>query len=296
VRRLLAVLVVPVALCALAPAAGATFKGGNGRVAYALQSNGIDDSGAKTAYRAVATVQPDGRADRFLGECQQTAGLTVDGNCLIQYRSPAWRRDGSELAFDAGTGLGFVGATGTGLRTLPAFTADDSQPAYAPSGRQLVFAGRTGSRTGLYVLDVATKRAHRIVASGADPDWSSGNRIVFERRGNLWSVNASGKGLKRITRSGGRDPGWSASGKSVIFVRKGGVYTAGANGRHVHRVVRCSRCSSPVFSPDGKEFAYDRPGVTVARLSSGRTLATLVADVSGGGERFDGSDPAWAPR
>ena len=119
VRRLLALLAVPVALCALAPAAGATFKGGNGRVAYALQSNGIDDSGAKTDYRAVATVQPDGRADRFLGECQQTAGQTVDGNCLIQYRSPAWRRDGKELAFDAGTGLGFVSATGTALRTLP---------------------------------------------------------------------------------------------------------------------------------------------------------------------------------
>ena len=119
---------------------------------------------------------------------------------------------------------------------------------------------------------------------------------MFERSGNLWSVTSSGKRLKRITRSGGRDPGWSASGKSVIFVRKGGVYTAGADGKHLHRVVRCSRCSSPVFSPDGKEFAYDKPGVTVAKLSNGNTLATLVADVSGGGERFDGSDPAWAPR
>jgi Tol biopolymer transport system component len=296
VRRLLAVLAVPLAFCAMAPAAGATFKGGNGRVAYALQSSGIDDSGAKTDYRAVATVQPDGRADRFLGECQQTAGQTVDGNCLIQYRSPAWRRDGRELAFDAGRALGFVSATGTGLRTLPPFTADDSQPAYAPSGTKLVFAGRTGSRTDLYVLDVASKRAHRIVTNGADPDWSSGNRIVFERRGNLWSVNASGKGLKRITRSGGRDPGWSATGNSVIFVRKGGVYTAGADGKHLHRVVRCSGCSSPVFSPDGKEFAYDKPGVTVAKLSNGHALATLVADTSGGGERFDGSDPAWAPR
>jgi hypothetical protein len=82
----------------------------------------------------------------------------------------------------------------------------------------------------------------------------------------------------------------------VIFVRRGGVYTAGADGKHLHRVVRCSGCSSPVFSPNGRLFAYDKPGVTVAKLANGHTVATLVADVSGGGERFDGADPAWAPR
>jgi hypothetical protein len=150
-RRLLLSLVVLAALAVPATAAQATFKGGNGRVAYDLQSSGIGDDGAKTAYRAVATVQPDGRADRFLRECQLSAGKTVDGDCAIQYRTPVWRPDARGLAFDAGRSLALIGPTGTGFALLPAVTADDSQPAYAPSGRRLVFSGRSGGRTDLYV-------------------------------------------------------------------------------------------------------------------------------------------------
>jgi len=112
----------------------------------------------------------------------------------------------------------------------------------------------------------------------------------------VYSVTPSGKGLKRITRSGGRDPGWSGSGKAIIFARRGGIYTTSSAGKGTDRIVRCSRCTSPVFSPDGKLIAYDRPGVTVARVSNGRTVATVVQDVSGGGESFDGSNPSWGRR
>jgi WD40 repeat protein len=132
------------ALLLCAPAAHATFKGGNGRVAYDVTSKGIGDDGSATAYRAVATVQPDGRADRFLRECQQAAGKTVDGDCAIEYRTPVWRPDAKQLAFDAGRQLALISSTGTGFSLLPAVTADDSQPAFSPSGRQLAFAGNGG--------------------------------------------------------------------------------------------------------------------------------------------------------
>ena len=283
------------ALCAAAPAQ-ATFKGGNGRVAFDLQGTGIDDDGAKTAYRAVATIQPDGRRDSFLRECQQTAGKRVDGDCSIEYRTPSWRPDARQLVFDAGRSLALIGATGSGYSALRAVTADDSQPAFAPSGRKVVFAGRSGRRTDLYVYDLPTRKAKRIVRNAADPDWSSRNRIAFERGGNVYSVTPSGKGLKRITRSGGRDPGWSGSGKAIVFARRGGIYTTSAAGKGADRIVRCPRCTSPVFSPNGKLIAYDRPGVTVAQVSNGRTVATLLRDVSGGGESFDGSNPSWGRR
>lgn len=283
-------LIVIAALLVCAPAAHATFEGGNGRVAYDVTSKGIGDDGSASAYRAVATVQPDGRADRFLRECQQAAGKTVDGDCAIEYRTPTWRPDGKQLAFDAGKQLALIGSTGAGFSLLPAVTADDSQPAFSRSGRQLAFAGAGG----IYVYDLRARKAKRIVRGGSDPDFSSRNRIAFERGGSIYSATASGKDVKRV--AAGRDPGWSGSGKSLILARKAGIYTVGADGKGLDRVVRCSRCAAPVFSPNGKLFAYDAPGVTVAQLSNGRKVATLVQDFSAGGESFDGSSPSWARR
>ena len=278
------------ALLVCAPAAEATFKGGNGRVAYGVQSKGIGDDGSATAYRAVATVQPDGRADRFLRECQQTAGKTVDGDCAIQYRTPTWRPDARQLAFDAGRQLALISPTGTGFTLLPAVTSDDSRPAFSPSGRQLAFTGGGA----IHVYDLGTRRARRVIRRGADPDWSSSGRIAYERGGSIYTATATGAKAKRV--AAGRDPGWSASGKSLIFARRGGIYTIGAGGRGLRRVVRCSRCAEPVFSPNGKLFAYDAPGVTVAQVSNGRKLSTLVQDFNAGGESFDGSSPSWARR
>ena len=285
---------LPLALLAglltFAPSAEATFKGGNGRVAFDVASTGIGDDGAATAYRAVATVQPDGRADRFLRECQQAAGKTVDGDCAIEYRTPAWRPDARQLVFDAGRQLALISSTGTGFSLLPAVTANDSQPAFSPSGRQLAFTGGGG----IYVYDLRTRRARRIIRRGADPDWSSGNRIAYERGGSVYTATATGGRARRV--GAGKDPGWSPSGKSLILARRGGIHTVGAGGKGLKRVVRCSRCTGPVFSPNGQLFAYDAPGVTVARLSTGRKLATLVQDFSGGGESFDGSSPSWGRR
>jgi Tol biopolymer transport system component len=288
IRKLCLTTVAALLLCA--PAAHATFKGGNGRVAYDVASKGIGDDGSATAYRAVATVQPDGRADRFLRECQQSAGKTVDGDCAIQYRTPVWRPDGRQLAFDAGRQLALISSTGSGFALLPAVSADDSQPAFSPSGRQLAFTGNGG----IYVYDLSTRRARRIISRGADPDWSSSNRIAYERGGSIYTASAAGRSAKRV--ASGRDPGWSASGKSLIMARRGGIYTVGAGGKGLQRLLRCSRCAAPVFSPNGKLFAYDAPGVTVAQVATGRKVATLVQDFSGGGESFDGSNPSWARR
>ena len=259
-------------------------------MAYDVASKGIGDNGSPTAYRAVATVQPDGRADRFLRECQLEAGRTVDGDCAIQYRTPAWRPDGRQLAFDAGRQLALISSTGSGFTLLPAATRDDSQPAFAPSGRQLAFAGNGG----IYVYDLGARRARRVIRRGADPDWSSSGRIAYERGGSIYTATAAGKKARRV--ASGKDPGWSASGRSLILARRGGIYTVGADGKGLRRVVRCSRCAAPVFSPNGKLFAYDAPGVTVAQVATGRKVATLVQDFSGGGESFDGSNPSWARR
>ncbi len=259
-------------------------------MAYDVASKGIGDDGAATAYRAVATVQPDGRADRFLRECQQAAGKTVDGDCAIEYRTPAWRPDARQLAFDAGRQLALISSTGTGFSLLPAVTANDSQPAFSPSGRQLAFTRRR--------RHLRVRPAHPPGPAHHQP-WRRPRLVVGQPdrlRARWQRLHRHRHGREGTPGRAGKDPGWSSSGKSLILARRGGIHTVAADGKGLKRVLRCSRCTGPVFSPNGKLFAYDAPGVTVAQLSNGRKLATLVQDFSGGGESFDGSNPSWGRR
>lgn len=293
--RLLPILLAVLAVFALPATANATFKGGNGRVAYDVHNKGFADDGSPQTYRALATVRPDGRGDRFLRECQIQSGAVVDGDCAIDYSSPSWSPDAKRLVFDSGKTLALIGATGTGYVALPAVTANDGQPAFGPSGRTIAFAGRDGRHSSVYVLSLATRKAKRIVRNAADPDWSARNLIAFERSGSIYTVRSDGRGLHRVVR-GGRDPGFSASGKALVYARRGGIYTIPVAGGKARRIVRCSGCSSPVYSPNGQLIAYDDKGPTVVRADSGRTVARLLRDVSGGGESFNASNPAWAPR
>ena len=159
-------------------------------MAFGATGTGIaDDGNSRTVFRSLLTVQPDGRADRLVRECQQSAGQTVDGDCAIQYLTPTWRPDARQLAFDAGRNLALISPTGTGFTALPAVTSDDSRPAFSPSGRQLAFAGGGA----IHVYDLGTRRARRVIRRGADPDWSSAGRIAYERSGSIYTATATGR-------------------------------------------------------------------------------------------------------
>ena len=89
-------------------------------------------------------------------DCQLTDGAPSGGNCAgTSYRSPSYSRDGARIVFDAGERIGVMAADGSGLSLLPAVTADDGNPAFAPDGQRIVFSG-TNDRgtTDLYVRRV----------------------------------------------------------------------------------------------------------------------------------------------
>lgn len=296
-RRRAATLAIAAAL-SLAPAAHATFRGGNGRIAFDVHGTSLDDQNRGTSYRELHTVKPDSRGDHTVRECQVLGDRSRTGDCSIDYHSPAWAPTGRRLAFDAGRSVALVNSDGSGFRLLAPFTSDDGEPAWSPSGTKLVIAGRSGSGTGLYVADPATGKARRIASAAGGPDWSSRNRIAFERRGNLFSIKPDGRGLRRLTRRGGKDPSWSPSGRSIVFARSRGIYTMRADGGGLRRLLRCRGCATPVYSPDGKLVVLERSGLIVIRVRDGRLMSTLVQDVDGrlSGESFDGSHPDWQPR
>lgn len=109
----------------------------------------------------------------------------------------------------------------------------DSEPNFSPDGRTIAFA-RGG--------DIYSVRpdgsGQRQLTSGPEVDSlpkiaPNGRYVVFERRGalggasNLYTVGATGGGLRALTNSGDdHDAAFSPDGKSIVFVRS----TPGAEG------------------------------------------------------------------
>ncbi len=284
-------LLVILAAFVAAPAAHATLPGSNGLIA----ASGVIGQGADRT-EALVTLPAEGkgrgRGQRFLRECTRVDSEPEEGSdCDSEYRSPAWAPNGRRLVFDAGRSLALLDADRSGFKLLSASSTNDGDPAFSPSGRQIVFHGRAARAQAVFVRGVGGGAARRLATGASAPDWSKRNRIAFVRGGSIFSVQANGRGLDRLTR--GQDPSWSPSGRSIAFSRADGIYMARADGSGARRLVRCRGCETPVFSPDGKLLVIDFKGLRTVRVSNGRLVRKLIDDVRGS---IDFSEPTWQPR
>ena len=169
----------------------------------------------------------------------------------------------------------------------------------------------TPLRTALAAVGVATTLA-AVSASWATPPGPNGKlvfrRFLDERRltGALFTANADGTGIKRITHAGktglDNEPDWSPDGTRIVFERSTGprderIYIVNADGSGAHSVARCTGgCAgqeAPAWSPDGTEIAFASGGVRYEQVwvvgVDGSNLRRLT--------RADGldADPQWSP-
>lgn len=96
---------------------------------------------------------------------------------------------------------------------LPAATAS----ATFPGGNGRIVFVRAGD---LHTVTPAGTGLRRLTAAGGAslPTWSpDGTRLVFERRGYVWTSRADGTGQVRVAR--GAAPSWSPDGRQLAFVR-----------------------------------------------------------------------------
>ena len=163
------------------------------------------------------------------------------------------------------------------------------------------------------------------------PDWApDGSKIVFEhdlQRGQLWTVNADGTGLQRLSpdcldgppKCDDRlDPAYSPDGKTIAFWRGWGpvddklnqikfseVFLMDADGSHVrqltHSVPWADDDKGPAWSPNGRQIVFER--VTSSAGKPPRTAALFIVNADGTGTRqltpwtldAGGERAGWSP-
>jgi Tol biopolymer transport system component len=179
------------------------------------------------SYSGIWKIDSDGEKQTYLGE----------GSC------PTWSPDGSQIAFDGENGLEVMEADGSGRRWLADFlefvppTTEHwwlETVAWSPDGR-------------IIALEVWAW-----VPDPSDPSGQSGTQPTL-----IWTVNADGTGLKRLTADVAyeRNPSWSADSQSIVF-------SSDRNGTWATWTSRVDGSGQPelaesgLLSPDGTRIAY----------------------------------------
>jgi Tol biopolymer transport system component len=140
-----------------------------------------------------------------------------------------------------------------------------------------------------------------VSAAGATPQGPNG-RIAFALNGGsgdgeLYSVNADGSALRRLTWSPQVEqaPSWSPDGTRIAYESfLGGnshIWVMNADGSGQTELTSGTQNMDPAWSPDGTQIAFARPS------SNGWNLFVMNADGSGLRRVSDvfGNDPAWSP-
>jgi len=120
-------------------------------------------------------------------------------------------------------------------------------------------------------------------------------RIVFDNHDDVWSINANGAGLTRLTDSPWPefDAAWSPDGTRIAFRAdrndESELWLMNADGSDQHRL---ANGGFPAWSPDGSKIAFAAPG-------SPSAIAIMNADGSGQHpvpNTANGCEyPAWSP-
>jgi TolB protein len=127
---------------------------------------------------------------------------------------------------------------------------------------------------------------------------SLSGRIVFDNFRDVWSINADGTGLTRLTHSPWPefDPSWSPDGTLIAYRSERDsdpeIWLMNPDGSGKHRL---TRGLSPAWSPDGSMIAYASPGTGDDPYGG---LSIMNADGSGQHRlpHTDGGEyPSWSP-
>ncbi|HUP48375.1 MAG TPA: hypothetical protein VNA04_06255 [Thermoanaerobaculia bacterium] len=170
-------------------------------------------------------------------------------------------------------------------RRLTAHHEDDGeeirQVTFAPDGRTLFFVRGSGSNPlskpepeerAIWSITLDGGAPRRIAEGNSPLHSPAGDRLLFVRRGEPWTVPFAGGNAERLFRSRGRVSSlrWSPDGSRLAFVSERGDFAYGhsdysfigvfdARERKITWIdPAVNRDHAPVWSPDGRRLAFVR--------------------------------------
>jgi Tol biopolymer transport system component len=169
----------------------------------------------------------------------------------------------------------------------------------APAVLMLLVACSGGSAPlGSRPTPMSTGTPSALASTHSAPAHLSG-RIAFDNHEDVWTINADGTDLTRLTHSPAFefDPSWSPDGTQIAYRSDRGdeskIWVMNADGTGQRRL---TAGLSPAWSPDGSSIAYASPGHDPNPPLSG--ISIMNADGSGQHRvpNTDGGEyPSWSP-
>jgi Tol biopolymer transport system component len=212
---------------------------------------------------------------------------------------------------DGNADLYSVWADGSVVRRLTWTPASEQSPAWSPDmyATKLAYESDASGRFRIHMMDWDGDNQTRVSPEGSDldddvhPTWSpEATRIAFaSTRGggwHIWTMNADGTNLRRLTEGLAVEPAWSPMGAWIAYAWNDSIWLVNSDGTNPRRLtVPTGRSvAAPAWSPDGSEIVLSRFG------ENGLPGELFVASVfSPGQERqltsggFGNARPSWSP-
>jgi Tol biopolymer transport system component len=261
---------------------------------YAMNDNGssqtrITNTSTTDEYRAVLSpngtkiafaVDHDGSNtwDIFVMNANGTNRVNLTHDTAFQYGFN-WSPDSTKIAFHSGTttssALYVMNADGTGKTQLINTGASHVPPAWSPDGSKIAFVSYVNSVSGrpdIFVIGANGSNPTNLTNSSdveGKPIWSpNGTKILFSKRSwainnfDLYTMNANGSGLVRLTTVGGVGTyNWSPDGTKIVFTSnfEGNteVYVMNANGSNQINLSNSEGADyAPIWSADGLRIIF----------------------------------------